>query len=90
MPKKKEREVKTYKNQLLPPLFFSVCRTQWRLENGVEAVRIPPTMENPNARAAAEVTGTEAAGAVVTPFDDGGLSDDVMNAVTEQYPEAFW
>ena len=25
MPKKREREVKTYKNQLLPPLFFSVC-----------------------------------------------------------------
>ena len=79
-------------NESIPYLVVNLTfdATQWRLENGVEAVRIPPTMENPNARAAAEVTGTEAAGAVVTPFDDGGLSDDVMNAVTEQYPEAFW
>ena len=28
-----------------------------------------------------EVAGIEADGAVVTPFDDGGLSDDVVNAL---------
>ena len=45
-------------------------------------------------RAAAEVAEIEADGAVVTPFDDGGLSDDVVNALwdaaTERSPEAFW
>ena len=91
-------------NESIPYLVVNLTfdATQWRLENGVEAVRIPPTMadQQPDpgrpldetqpqlvvapseaGRAAAEVAGNEADGAVVTPFDDGGLSDDVVNAL---------
>lgn len=73
-------------NESLPYLVVNLTfnATQWRLENGVEAVRTPPTMadQQPDpGRPLDEVAGTEAGGAVVTPFDDGGLSDDVVNAL---------
>ena len=48
----------------------------------------PPAEASPTA---AEVAETEAGGAVVTPFDDGGLPDDVLwDAANEQSPESFW
>ena len=98
-------------NESIPYLVVNLTfdATQWRLENGVEAVRIPPTMadQQPDpgrpldetqpqlvvapseaGRAAAEVAGNEADGAVVTPFDDGGLSDDVVNALWDA--ATFW